>query len=91
MSTTITIGTRICFDGAMWEVAEMAAAGVVLRDALGSLRQVSLSHLYSQVFSLCQVTFEDGLDSRRAVPQGEEFVGDPHGLARDAVRIDGGS
>ena len=33
MSSTITIGTRISFDGGLWEVAEMTAAGVVLRDA----------------------------------------------------------
>jgi transposase InsO family protein len=45
MSSTITIGTRISFDGGLWEVAEMSATGMVLRDALGSLRQVSLSHL----------------------------------------------
>ncbi|MGH3410308.1 MAG: hypothetical protein ACRDRJ_48600, partial [Streptosporangiaceae bacterium] len=44
-STTITVGTRICFDGRLWEVAEMTAAGVVLRDALGGLRQASISHL----------------------------------------------
>ena len=41
----ITAGTRLCFDGGLWEVAEMTATGVVLRDALGGLRQASISHL----------------------------------------------
>ncbi len=41
----VTVGTRLCFDGGLWEVAEMTAAGVVLRDALGGLRQAGISHL----------------------------------------------
>jgi hypothetical protein len=45
LSRTTTIGTRIGFDGRLWEVAEMTGAGVVLRDALGGLRQASISHL----------------------------------------------
>jgi transposase InsO family protein len=45
LSRTITVGTRICFDGRLWEVAEMTATGVVLRDALGGLRQASIGHL----------------------------------------------
>jgi hypothetical protein len=32
----ITIGTRLCSDGGIWEVAEITATGVVLRDALVS-------------------------------------------------------
>jgi hypothetical protein len=43
--STITAGTRMCFDGGLWEVAEMTAAAVVLRDALGGVRQVGISHL----------------------------------------------
>ena len=27
----VTVGTRLCFDGGLWEVAEMTAAGVVSR------------------------------------------------------------
>ncbi|HVB43019.1 MAG TPA: hypothetical protein VNF47_09990 [Streptosporangiaceae bacterium] len=45
VSSAVTVGTRICFDGGLWEVAEMTATGVVLRDALGGLRQAGLSHL----------------------------------------------
>ena len=41
----IAIGTRLCFDGGLWEVAEVTATGVVLRDALGGLRQAGISHL----------------------------------------------
>jgi transposase InsO family protein len=41
----ISVGTRLSFDGGLWEVAEMTATGVVLRDALGGLRQASISHL----------------------------------------------
>ena len=41
----VAVGTRLCFDGGLWEVAEMTAAGVVLRDALGRLRQAGISHL----------------------------------------------
>jgi transposase InsO family protein len=41
----VTVGTRLCFDGGLWEVAEMTAAGVVLRDALGGLRQAGISWL----------------------------------------------
>jgi hypothetical protein len=41
----IAIGTRLRFDGGLWEVAEMTATGVVLRDALGGLRQAGISHL----------------------------------------------
>ena len=44
-SRSITVRTRVCFDGRLWEVAEMTATGVVLRDALGGLRQASISHL----------------------------------------------
>lgn len=41
----ITVGTRLCFDGGLWEVTELTASAVVLRDALGSLRQTSISGL----------------------------------------------
>ena len=41
----ITIGTRLFFDGGLWEVTEMTATGAVLRDALGGLRQASISGL----------------------------------------------
>ena len=41
----ITIGTRLCSDGGIWEVAEITATGVVLRDALGDLRQADIGHL----------------------------------------------
>jgi hypothetical protein len=41
----ITIGTRLCSDGGIWEVAEITATGVVLRNALGGLRQADVSHL----------------------------------------------
>jgi hypothetical protein len=43
----ITIGTRLCSDGGIWEVAEITAMGVVLRDALGGLRQAGVSHLFA--------------------------------------------
>jgi hypothetical protein len=42
---TITVGTRLSFDGGLWEVTELAATAVVLRDALGGLRQASISGL----------------------------------------------
>jgi hypothetical protein len=41
----ITVGTRLFFDGGLWEVTELAGAAVVLRDALGGLRQAGVSHL----------------------------------------------
>ncbi len=41
----IAIGTRLRFDGGLWEVAELTATAVVLRDALGGLRQAGISHL----------------------------------------------
>ncbi|HEX6527207.1 MAG TPA: hypothetical protein VF070_45440 [Streptosporangiaceae bacterium] len=41
----ITVGTRLCFDGGLWEVTELTASAVVLRDALGGLRQASISGL----------------------------------------------
>jgi transposase InsO family protein len=47
LSGIITVGTRLCYDGGLWEVAEMTAAGVVLRDVLGGLRQASIGHLLS--------------------------------------------
>ena len=45
LSGTLAVGTRVCFDGSLWEVAEMTAMGVVLRNVLGGLRQVSIGHL----------------------------------------------
>ncbi len=42
---TITVGTRLCFDGGLWEVTELTASAVVLRDALGGLQQASISGL----------------------------------------------
>jgi hypothetical protein len=42
---TITVGTRLSFDRGLWEVTELTATAVVLRDALGGLRQVSISGL----------------------------------------------
>ena len=42
---TITVGTRLFFDGGLWEVTELTATAVVLRDALGGLRQASISGL----------------------------------------------
>jgi hypothetical protein len=44
-ASIITIGTRLCSDGGIWEVAQITATGVVLRDALGGLRQAGISHL----------------------------------------------
>jgi transposase InsO family protein len=41
----IAVGTRLFFDGGLWEVTELAGAAVVLRDALGGLRQAGISHL----------------------------------------------
>ena len=41
----IAVGTRLFFDGGLWEVTELAATAVVLRDALGGLRQAGISHL----------------------------------------------
>jgi transposase len=41
----ITVGTRLRFDGGLWEVTELTASAVVLRDALGGLRQASISGL----------------------------------------------
>jgi transposase InsO family protein len=41
----IAVGTRLFFDGGLWEVTELAAGAVVLRDALGGLRQAGISHL----------------------------------------------
>jgi hypothetical protein len=40
-----TIGTRLFFDGGLWEVTELTATAVVMRDALGGLRQASISGL----------------------------------------------
>ena len=42
---TITVGTRLCSDGGLWEVTELTATAVVMRDALGGLRQASVSGL----------------------------------------------
>jgi hypothetical protein len=42
---TITVGTRLFFDGGLWEVTELTATAVVMRDALGGLRQASISGL----------------------------------------------
>jgi hypothetical protein len=42
---TITVGTRLCSDGGLWEVTELTASAVVLRDAPGGLRQASISGL----------------------------------------------
>jgi hypothetical protein len=44
-SAIIAAGTRICFDGGLWEVSQVTAGAVVLRDALGGVRQVSIGHL----------------------------------------------
>jgi hypothetical protein len=41
----ITVGTRLRFDGGLWEVTELTASAVVLCDALGGLRQASISSL----------------------------------------------
>jgi transposase InsO family protein len=41
----ITVGTQLCFDGGLWEVTELTASAVVLRDALGGMRQASISGL----------------------------------------------
>lgn len=40
---TIAVGTRLFSDGGLWEVTELAVTAVVLRDALGGLRQASIS------------------------------------------------
>jgi transposase InsO family protein len=44
----IAVGTRICSNGRLWEVAEITAGAVVLRDALGGVRQAGISHLLTQ-------------------------------------------
>lgn len=42
---TVAVGTRLWYDGQAWEVAEISGAGVVLRDALGGIRQAGMGHL----------------------------------------------
>jgi len=41
----VTVGTRLAYDGQLWEVRELAAASVLLATVLGSVRQVGLAHL----------------------------------------------
>ena len=41
----IAVGVRIGFDGALWQVAELDAPSVLLRDGLGRHRRVALGHL----------------------------------------------
>lgn len=41
----LTAGTRLCYDGQLWEVAELAVPNVLLRDAAGGIRQVGIGHL----------------------------------------------
>lgn len=46
--TVIAIGVRLSYDGGLWQVAELDAPNVLLRDAHGGLRQVDIGHLLSQ-------------------------------------------
>ncbi len=41
-------GTRLAFDGGMWEVTGLDGEGVLLRSALGETRRVGAGHLLSQ-------------------------------------------
>lgn len=45
---TVRRGTRVAFDGGLWEVAELDGEGVLLRSALGQVRRESIGHLLSQ-------------------------------------------
>lgn len=44
MRTRLSAGARVTYDGQGWEVAELAPPGVLLADAAGGLRRVSISH-----------------------------------------------
>jgi len=44
---TIARGTRLAFDGGLWEVADLGGEGVLLRDALGEARRVGTGRLLS--------------------------------------------
>lgn len=50
---TITVGTRLFFDGGLWEATELTATAVVMRDALGGLRQASISGLLAAPRPAC--------------------------------------
>jgi transposase InsO family protein len=41
-------GTRVAFDGGLWEVTELNGEGVLLRSALGQVRREDIGHLLSQ-------------------------------------------
>jgi hypothetical protein len=41
----LAVGTRLTYDGRVWEVAEVSPPHLLLADALGGLRQVGLGHL----------------------------------------------
>jgi hypothetical protein len=66
----ITIGTRLCSDGGIWEVAEMTATGVVMRDALGGLRQVGISHLLADPRPACWASRPGSSPCPRRAPAG---------------------
>ena len=45
---TIGRGTRLAFDGGLWEATGLDGEGVLLRSALGETRRVGMGHLLSQ-------------------------------------------
>jgi transposase InsO family protein len=45
--TVIATGVRLLYDGGLWDVVELDAPSVLLRDAAGGLRQVALGQLLS--------------------------------------------
>jgi transposase InsO family protein len=45
---TVTKGTRLVYDGGLWEVTEISGEGLLLRNALGAVRRAGAGHLLSQ-------------------------------------------
>ena len=46
--SVITVGTRLAYDGGLWEVAEISGEGLLIRDAAGGIRRVGAGYLLSQ-------------------------------------------
>ena len=55
---TITVGTRLSFDGGLWEVTELTATAVVLRDAL--VLQRSTLVMFMGVLGCCRGGIDGG-------------------------------
>lgn len=64
----LRVGTRLAYDGQMWQVAELTPPSLLLAGAAGSLRRVGAGHLLADPSTRLLAGSEGAVQARARIP-----------------------